>query len=82
MFTRSHYRHILVPPLLSSKIFISPLGRCPFPAPTGRNAKAQGIALGMFRKISAKPCRGIAYQSRVHPWESAWKTNLECGQEV
>jgi hypothetical protein len=29
-----------------------------FPAPTGRPAKAQGIALGIFRKISAKPCRG------------------------
>ncbi len=69
MFTRSHYRDILVPPLPASKIFISPLGRCPFPAPTGRNAKAQGIALGMFRKISAKPCRGetqaVKFQAQV-----------------
>ena len=27
-------------------------------APTGRHVKAQGIALGMFRKIMTKPCRG------------------------
>ena len=40
-----------------------------FPAPTGRNVKAQGIALGMFRKKRTKLCKGethaVKFQAEV-----------------